>query len=167
MLFSGWADMGRIVVVGVLAYTALLLFVRISGKRTLSKLNAFDFVITVALGSTLSSVVLDKTVSLAEGVLAIGLLILLQYGISWSTVRWGPVERVVTSRPVLVVHRGAFLTPAMRDERLMEADVRAAIRASGKGDLRDVVAFVLENNGSLSVITAGSSEDLGMDELRH
>lgn len=90
MLFSGWADMGRIVVVGVLAYTALLLFVRISGKRTLSKLNAFDFVITVALGSTLSSVVLDKTVSLAEGVLAIGLLILLQYGISWSTVRWGP-----------------------------------------------------------------------------
>lgn len=163
MLFSGWADIGRIVVVGVLAYTALLLFVRISGKRTLSKLNAFDFVITVALGSTLSSVVLDKTVSLAEGVLAIGLLILLQYGISWSTVRWGPVERVVTSRPVLVVHRGVFLTRAMRDERVMEADVRAAIRASGKNDLREIVAVVLENDGSLSVISEGSSVVLGPD----
>lgn len=165
MLFSDWADMGRIVVAGVLAYTALLVFVRISGKRTLSKLNAFDFVITVALGSTLSSVVLDKTVSLAGGVLAIALLILLQSGVSWSTVRWGHVERVVTSRPVLVVHRGEFLARAMRDERLMEADVRAAIRASGKRDLRDVIAVVLENDGSLSVIPEGSSEGLGMERL--
>lgn len=165
MLFSNWTAMGRIVVVGALAYAALLLFVRLSGKRTLAKLNAFDFVITVALGSTLSSVVLDKTVSLAEGVLAIALLILLQYGISSSTVRWQSAERIVTSRPVLVVHRGAFLAQAMRDERVTEADVRAAIRARGKGDVRSVLAVVLENDGSLSVIAEASNEGLGLDGL--
>lgn len=165
MLFSNWADMGRIVVVGALAYAALLVFLRLSGKRTLAKLNAFDFVITVALGSTLSSVLLDKSVSLAEGVLAFALLILLQYGLSWSTVRWRPFERAVTSEPVLVVHRGEFLFQTMRDERVMEADVRAAIRASGKGDIRNVLAVVLENDGSLSVIPETSIDGLGLDRL--
>ena len=53
MLFQGWAGIGRTLLVGTLAYATLVLFLRISGKRTLSKLNAFDLVVTVALGSTL------------------------------------------------------------------------------------------------------------------
>ena len=72
MLFDSWAGLGRVLLVGTLAYVALVLLLRISGKRTLSKLNAFDLVVTVALGSTLATVLLSKTVALAEGVLAIG-----------------------------------------------------------------------------------------------
>jgi uncharacterized membrane protein YcaP (DUF421 family) len=55
-----------VLLVGTLAYGALAFLVRISGKRTLAKLNAFDLVVTVGAG-------LD--VALAEGVLALGLLI--------------------------------------------------------------------------------------------
>ena len=51
-------------VVGVLAYVALVFLLRISGKRTLSKMNAFDFVVTVALGSTLATILLSTAVVL-------------------------------------------------------------------------------------------------------
>ena len=71
MFFSTWAALGRVLVIGPLAYVALVLLLRISGKRTLTKLNAFDLVVTVALGSTLATVLLSKSVSLAEGVLAL------------------------------------------------------------------------------------------------
>ena len=81
MLFDSWTGLGRVVLVGALAYVALVLLLRISGKRTLSKLNAFDLVVTVALGSTLATVLLSKSVALAEGVLALGLLIFLQYAV--------------------------------------------------------------------------------------
>lgn len=67
MLFSGWLSLGRMVVVGLLAYICLILLLRISGKRTLAKMNAFDLVVTVALGSTLSAVAMSKDVALAEG----------------------------------------------------------------------------------------------------
>ena len=57
MFFNSWYDLFRVVVVGTLAYAALMVILRTSGKRTLAKLNAFDFIVTVALGSTLGPVV--------------------------------------------------------------------------------------------------------------
>ncbi|KFC49981.1 membrane protein, partial [Halomonas sp. SUBG004] len=77
--FSSWESLGRTLIVGVLAYAVLIVFLRLSGNRTLSKMNAFDLIVTVALGSTLATVLLSKDVALAEGALALGLLISLQF----------------------------------------------------------------------------------------
>src|SRR5687767_9123133 len=70
MVFASWNNLLRIVLVGPLAYVALVLLVRWSGKRTLSNL-----VVTVALGSPLSSTLLDSKVALADGLIAFGVLI--------------------------------------------------------------------------------------------
>lgn len=48
MFYDDWSGLVRVVVVGTCAYLALVALLRISGKRTLAKLNAFDFVITIA-----------------------------------------------------------------------------------------------------------------------
>ena len=85
--FDSWNSVGRVAVTAVMAYVALIGFLRISGKRTLSKLNAFDLVVTVALGSTLATVILSKDIALADGLLALGLLIGLQYAVAWLSVR--------------------------------------------------------------------------------
>ncbi len=92
MLFSGWDSLLRTLVVGVLAYVVLVVLLRVSGKRTLSKMNAFDLVVTVALGSTLATALLARDVALAEGVLPFALLIGLQIAVTWSSVlaRHGP-----------------------------------------------------------------------------
>jgi len=71
VFYDGWRDLVRILVLGIAGYTAVLLLLRASGKRTLSKLNAFDFVVTVALGSTLATVLLSDSVSLIDGVTAL------------------------------------------------------------------------------------------------
>ena len=70
MFFHSWFDLLRVAVVGTLAYSALIVWLRISGKRSLSKWNAFDFIVTIALGSTLATAFLSKDVALAEGVFA-------------------------------------------------------------------------------------------------
>jgi uncharacterized membrane protein YcaP (DUF421 family) len=61
MWFDSWAQVGRVVLVGAATYGVLVLLLRVSGKRTLAKLNAFDLVVTVALGSTLATVLLDSS----------------------------------------------------------------------------------------------------------
>src|SRR5690606_19709687 len=96
----------RTLVVGVLAYVSLIFFLRATGKRTLSKMNAFDFVVTVALGSTLATILLSMDVSLAQGCLAMALLIGLQYVITWSSVRMRWIRRTVTGEPTLLFYRG-------------------------------------------------------------
>lgn len=63
----------RIVTVGFLAYLGLIIFLRISGTRTLTELNAFDLVVTVALGSTVATILLDSSISRPEGLTAFAL----------------------------------------------------------------------------------------------
>lgn len=70
MFFDTWSGLGRVVVISACAYAALIVVLRISGKRTLGKMNAFDLAVTVAIGSTLATVLLSKDVALAEGILA-------------------------------------------------------------------------------------------------
>ncbi len=87
MFFQNWQGIVRTVIVGLLAYATLVAFLRISGKRTLAKLNAFDLVVTVALGSTLSAILLQESVALAEGATALALLILAQFAVTFLSVR--------------------------------------------------------------------------------
>ncbi len=165
MLFHSWADLGRVAVVGGLAYPALVLLLRVSGKRTLTKLNAFDFVVTVALGSTLATVLLSKDVSLAEGLAALGLLIALQFFITWQSVRSPRFQRLIKAEPTLLLHRGEFLDQALRAERITREEVLAAMRASGVASVAAVAAVVLETDGSISTIPdtggANTARDLG------
>lgn len=153
MWFDSWSDIARTLLVGGAAYIALMLVLRVSGKRTLSQLNAFDFVVTVALGSTLATVLLSSEVSWAEGVVALALLATLQFAIAWATTRWQPLRKVITSSPQVLLRDGAIDAAALRTARLSEAEVRQAVRSSGVGDLAEVAVVVLETNGSISVIS--------------
>lgn len=155
IFFNGWAGLLRTLVVGVLAYVSLVFFLRISGKRTLSKMNAFDLVVTIALGSTLATVVLNKDVALAEGALAFALLIGLQFAVTWSSVRARWVRQWVTGEPLILLYRGEFLPAALRCARVAEDEVRAAIRSAGLASLYEAEAVVLETDGSFSVVRRG------------
>ena len=152
IFFNGWSVLGRTLLIGVLAYVSLVFMLRVSGKRTLAKMNAFDLVVTVAIGSTLATIVLSKSVALAEDLLALALLIGMQFAISWSSTRMPWLRRVVTGEPRLLLRDGTMLDEALRDARVTREEVRAAVRSAGIGALGDVAAVVLETDGSFSVI---------------
>ncbi len=152
MLFQGWPGIARTLFVGTLAYVTLVLFLRISGKRTLSKLNAFDLVVTVALGSTLSAILLQESIALAEGATGLGLLILLQYLVTFASVRSNSVAKLIRSEPTLLVRSGSFCHDAMMRQRITEDEIMSAVRSNGSQGLDEVEAVVLESDGTLSII---------------
>lgn len=159
MWFDTWSDVLRVSLVGPASYAALVLILHTSGKRTLAKLNAFDLIVTVALGSTLATILLSTDVSWAEGVVALGVLALLQLLVATLTSRLPVARGVLTVGPTLVLQDGQMLHDALRSQRLTEAEVRQAIRGTGIGDVAAVAAVVLESDGSLSVISADQAGD--------
>ncbi len=163
MFFDDWSIVARTLIVGTLAYVAMVLLLRVSGQRTLAKMNAFDLVVTVALGSALANVLLNEAVALTEGIVAFALLIALQYLVTWSSVRAPWVRRFVTGEPYLVAFQGVMLDEALRRKRVNADDVRAAVRSEGFALLDEVEAVVLETDGSFSVI--GRNEDSGTSTL--
>ena len=164
IFFDSWGGLLRAMIVGTLAYVALIAGLRVSGKRTLSRMNAFDLVVSVALGSTLATIILSEDVALAEGLVAFGVLIGLQYVITWLSMRSSRIAHVVKAEPTLVFFRGAYLYDQMRAMRLLEAEVLAAVRGQGIASLSEVEAVVLESDGS---ITAMKRTDTAPDAIRN
>ena len=154
MWFDNWHSLLRIALVGVAAYAVLMLVLRLTGKRTLSQLNAFDFIVTVSLGSTLATILISTDVAWTEGVAALLLLSGLQFVVAAVSSRWPGTREVFTAHPTLLVSGGEVRREALRSNRLTESELLQVVRMHGCGDVSQVAAVVLEPNGKYSVITA-------------
>jgi uncharacterized membrane protein YcaP (DUF421 family) len=107
----------------------------------------------------LATVLLSQDVALAEGITAFAVLIGLQWIIAWLSVRSPMVSRLVKSEPRLLVYHGHLLRAAMHAERVVEAEVLAAVRQQGSASLDAVDAVVLETDGSFTVIKRADREE--------
>lgn len=159
MLLPSPDEFLRILIVTPLAYVAVVVLLRVSGKRSLAKLNAFDMIVTVALGSVLASTITASGTALVAGLTGFVLLLLLQVIVSWLTSRRRMQTSLVRSEPTLLVRHGRLLTDAVAEARLTEDEVRQAVRAQGVGGLVQVAAVCLESDGTLSVIPTTSLGD--------
>lgn len=152
MFFDGWDNIIRVLLIGILAYASLIIMLRLSGNRTLSKMNSFDFIVTIALGSTFSSLLINKDVTLSQGLTAIAFLIGCQFLITWLSIRILSISKVIKSEPTLLLRNGEFMNDALIRVRVTQDEVRSAVRQNGWGDLQQVEAVIMETDGSLSVI---------------
>ncbi|CAA0096584.1 Uncharacterised protein [Mycolicibacterium vanbaalenii] len=159
MWFDAWSEVFRVLLVGAAAYVTLIVVLRISGKRTLAKLNAFDLVVTVAVGSTLATILLNSDVSFVEGAAAFALLATMQFLAATVSSRVKAGRSVLTARPTVLVSQGVLLEDALRRQRVSADEIRQAIRSSGQGDISQIAAVVLETDGSLSVIAGDKIGD--------
>ena len=167
MFFDDWQSLLRALILTILAYITLIIFIRISGKRTLSKMNAFDFLVTVALGSCLASVALNKNIALAEGALVFFTLIFLQYCITWSSVRTKFVKKFVTGEPTLLLYKGDLLHAAMKRERITIEEIYMKARASGVTNLDEVEVIVLETTGDITIISKSGNNSKNEETLQN
>lgn len=152
ILFDSWESLLRTLLIGIVAYVALVGMLRIVGSRTLSQLNAFDFIVTVALGSTLATVILSKDVPLLDGLLSFASLLILQFAISKASTRWKSFRKLVKTEPYLLFFNGSYIEAALRRHRITKDEILQMLRSKGISSVKDIDAVVLETNGKFSVI---------------
>lgn len=115
-------------------------------------MNNFDWIITVAAGSILGSAILLKDVVIVEVLVAVSLLLFLQYLLTWMSAHFSTFDKVVKTSPQLVFFDGEYIEAAMKDARLTSTEVEASVRKAGFGDLSTVMAVVFEADGELSIV---------------
>jgi uncharacterized membrane protein YcaP (DUF421 family) len=149
-LFTSWENAGWIVLSGAVMLLVVVAIIRVVGLRSLSKMSSFDFAVTVAIGSILGSVVASSS-SVAEGALAVGSLLAMQWIIAQFRRRsFG--GRVVDNTPLLLVRDGTFLDDALTTARVTRSDVYAKLRQANVHTMAQVIAVVLETTGDISVV---------------
>lgn len=159
LFFKDWQSLHHVAICSLVGYLALFIFIRISGKRTLSKLNAFDFVVSVTLGSTLSSMILAK-VPILDGMVAVIIIIALQFVLAKLARESESMEKMINSKPTLLFYNGEFLENEMSREVITKEEIFSAIREFRIEKISDVRAVVMELNGELTVVKKSAG---GMD----
>ncbi|MAZ72282.1 MAG: hypothetical protein CMC70_03955 [Flavobacteriaceae bacterium] len=135
----------------LVTYIAVILFTRIFGKRSFSKMSSFDFAMTVAVGSLIATTILSESVSLLEGIT--GLFVVYLYQLSAALLRkWKPFQRAIDNEPLLLMDGPTILEDNLLKARVTKGDLRSKLREANVLDLSQVRAVVFETTGDVVVL---------------
>ena len=153
VFFDSFEKLGRIALTTVMVYVLIVFTTKVSGKRSTSQLNNFDWIVTVMIGSLGASTILLKNIPLIEGISSILILYVLQYLVTKYASISPQFSNVILSEPRIVFYQGQFLPEAMQAERLTRQELECAMRADGVNSFDEIEAIVFESDAKLTVIT--------------
>jgi uncharacterized membrane protein YcaP (DUF421 family) len=147
---ASWGEVAAVILSTLVIFAAVIVATRLAGLRSFSKMSAFDFAMTVAVGSLVATVAVTEA-SLVGGLVGLVTLYAAQVAVAVARRRTG-FEDAVDNEPVLLMADGRFLPDALRRTRITESDLRAKLREANALRFDDVRAVVLETTGDISVL---------------
>ncbi len=136
-------------------YLFLLLVFRISGKRSLSQITTFDFILLLIISEATQNAIVGDDTSITGAIVVVVSLVLLELFFSEVENRWKAFGRVAEGLPVIVVENGRMLEDRAKQEGVSESDILAAGRElHGLERLEQFKYAILERHGGISVVPA-------------
>lgn len=148
----------QLIIRAIFFYVFILVIFRMSGKRTLSEMTTFDFVLLLIVGEATQQALLSDDNSLINAMLVVTTLIALDVLFSVFSTRWDLFDKVTNGVPVVILENGKPLMERMKKERVETEDIlEAARRTQGLESLDQVKYAVLEKDGRISIIPYSNS----------
>jgi uncharacterized membrane protein YcaP (DUF421 family) len=133
-------------------YLALLLGLRLTGKRQVGQLTPFDFLLLLLLANAVQNAMTGPDTSLAGGLVAAGTLILLNMIVAWTARRSSRAEQAIEGSPTILIRHGQILNQNLAREGISREDLLRSLREHGVETVEEVRSGILEVDGTVSVI---------------
>ncbi len=141
----------------IVMFFLLMLFIKLNGLRSFAKLSSHDFAVTIAIGSILGAITIQKEPSLLHGALAIMVFLVLQSLYSkWRMHRSYPY---LENEPLLLMDGKQILDDNLTKAKITREDLYAKLREANVLQLSQVQAVVLETSGDISVLHGSEKID--------
>jgi uncharacterized membrane protein YcaP (DUF421 family) len=148
-----------LVIRGTVVFCAILLLLRIAGKRAITNMGMAEFVALLLISNAVQNAMNGGDNSLIGGIILATVIIILSRAFQYATFRWRKVERIVQGRPTLLIHNGKILHEHLKHELLNVRELRTILRKQGIHDIHDVCDAVLESDGFVSVTHKADVKD--------
>lgn len=152
--------MPEVIIGTVVLYLGIIVYTRIFGLKSFSKMTGFDFLNTVAIGNLLAMSVATSSPSLFVGALLIGLLYLLNYLVTLITFKSKIAEEAMDNSPMLLMENGKVLYDNLKKTKVTENELRGKLREANVIRLTEVKAVILETTGDVSVMHTSKDKEL-------
>jgi uncharacterized membrane protein YcaP (DUF421 family) len=146
-----------IVLRAIIIYVLVFAFTRALGRRELSTLQPFDFILLVVIGDLIQSGVTQNDLSVTGVLLVVSTIGILQVIFSYLSFRFRRVRPVLQGEPIVLVENGQLIDRNMRRERLTLDDLAEKARLSEIESIDEIKWAVLETNGDISFIKQSSN----------
>jgi uncharacterized membrane protein YcaP (DUF421 family) len=150
-LTSGSALIDIVLRTGIV-YLALLLGLRLTGKRQVGQMTPFDFLLLLLLANAVQNAMTGPDTSLTGGLVAAGTLFAVNMVVAWAARRNARMEKVLEGSPTILIRHGQILTQNLARERITRDDLLRALREHGVDTVEEVRSAILEVDGSVSVL---------------
>lgn len=139
------------VVRAAVVYVALLVLVRLSGKRTVGQFTPFDLVVVLLLAEAVTASLSGGDESLTGGLILAVTLIVLDIASAFAVSRSRKLDKLMQGEAVLVGRDGVIYREALKREKVPEEEVQKALRAADC-QIEDMRMAVLESDGNISIL---------------
>lgn len=134
-------------------YLTVLIVFRIAGRRTLSDITTFDFVLLLIIGEATQQALLGDDFSVTNAILVIVSLVALDVGLSLVKSRSRRLAKLLDGEPMILVEHGQLLHRRAAKARVDESDILEAARnAQGIERLEQIRFAIFERDGKISII---------------
>ena len=133
-------------------YSALIIILRVTGKRQVGQLAPFDLVLLLVLSNAVQNSMNGGDNSLIGGLISAVTLVTLNYLVGYATFKNKRIEAIIEGRPLLIIHNGRVLKDVLAHAMVTHHELDAALRQTGHACIDEVQSAILENNGAITVI---------------
>lgn len=161
---TSWDAIIAVAINAVGIYLGIIVFTRIAGKRSFSKMSSFDFAMTVAIGSIVASTVVSKSVTLPTGIVGLAFIYGLQVLVAFLR-NFKGVTGAVDNSPLMLMDGKEILKENLYKAKVTEGDLRSKLREANVLDLSQVRAVIFEATGDISVLHSNDEQEVIEDWL--
>jgi uncharacterized membrane protein YcaP (DUF421 family) len=141
-----------LVIRAVVVFFFIFLVTRVVGRRQLSKLEPFDFILLIVLGDLVQQGITQNDESVTGTLIVISTIALLSVAVSWAAFHFKALRLLTEGEPIVLVHDGQPIDRNMRRERITIADIQEEARLAQISSVADLQWAILENDGQISCI---------------
>lgn len=136
-----------------LVYFIILLILRAAGKRTMSEITTFDFILLLIIGEATQQALLGFDHSVTGAILVIATLVTIDFLVSVFSYKYKLFDMVANGVPILLLENGHPIKRHMDKARISKEDILVAARKSQGIESIDQIKYaILEKDGSVSIV---------------
>ena len=150
----------------VVIYVALLLALRLFGKREVGQFTLYDLVFILLVANALQPAITGPDTSVVGGIVLIVALV----GVNYLVGKLDNMPRfhqLFTPAPAVIVRDGKYITDVVKREGVDQAEVEMSMREHGITDMKDVQLAVLEPDGTISIVPTGTAMTRTKHRIRY
>lgn len=156
---------GNLFIRTLFTYAFVFLALRIMGKREIGKLSVFDLVVSIMIAEISAMALQDLRIPIWHGAFIIGLLVLMQIGVSFLSLQSRRVYELVEGKPSVLVANGEINDSEMKRTRYSMSDLLVQLREKNVSNVADVEFAILETSGKLSVFPKANQRPVTAADL--